>query len=206
MSKKAINKRILMLPVVMIVVAFFMAGCAKTDRPDTLSESEIIEFNKGFFNSEADIMNNMLLSSEYRTPCEIDLFQLFYNGTGSGGDEISAEELTMLAELNSDALYLDVARITADEMDAFLQERLGIGLEETYKTGLEDFCYLAEYDSYYNLAGDTNYEHYTVLSGFWESDDRLKLEYTKESDEGHWEVTLQKVKNGYLFVSNIRVD
>ncbi|MCM1345202.1 MAG: hypothetical protein NC246_15380, partial [Muribaculaceae bacterium] len=51
-----------------------------SENSNALTESEIIGFNKGFFNSEADIMNNMLLSSEYTAPGEINLFQLFYNG------------------------------------------------------------------------------------------------------------------------------
>lgn len=177
-----------------------------TGYPNVLSESEIIRFCGEFFNSETDIMNNMLLSSEYSTPCEINLFQLFYNGTGDEADQISEEELAMLTEIDSAAPYQDVVKITASEMDAFLQERLGIGLEDTQKVGLEDFYYLQEYDSYYVITGDTNYEHCTVLSGFWVSDDRLILEYIKESEEKRWYVTLQKVKDGYLFVSNVRID
>ncbi|MCM1375157.1 MAG: hypothetical protein NC245_08730 [Muribaculum sp.] len=172
---------------------------------NALSESEIVGFNTGFFNSEADIMNNMLLSSEYDDPREIDLFQLFYNGIG-GADQISAEELALLTELDSMAPDLDVVRITADEMEVFLQEKLGIGLEESNKKGLENFYFLPQYDSYYVIAGDTNYEHCTVFSGFWETDDRLRLEYGRESGEGHWKVTLQKARDGYQFVSNARVD
>lgn len=173
---------------------------------NALTESEIIGFNTGFFNSEADIMNNMLLSSEYMTPGEINLFQLFYNGINGTAGQISEEELEFLAEMNSAALNLDIMKVSKDEMESFLQERLGIGLDETNKIGLDNFYYLKEYDSYYVIAGDTNYEYCTVLSGFWESDDRLRMVYTKESEEGRWEVTLQKVKDGYLFVSNIRAD
>lgn len=151
-------------------------------------------------------MNNMLLSSEYMTPGEINLFQLFYNGINGTAGQISEEELEFLAEMNSAALNLDIMKVSKDEMESFLQERLGIGLDETNKIGLDNFYYLKEYDSYYVIAGDTNYEYCTVLSGFWESDDRLRMVYTKESEEGRWEVTLQKVKDGYLFVSNIRAD
>lgn len=191
---------------VIVFAVFFMAGCAAKDRSDAISESEIIEFNTVFFNSDADKMNNMLLSSEYSTPGEIDLFQLFYNGTGGGAEQISTEELELLTEMDSSAPYLDVVRITAGEMEAILQEKLGMGLAETKKAGLDNFYYLEEYDSYYVVAGDTNYEHSTVLSGLWESDDTLRLEYSKESEEGQWVVTLQKIKDGYLFVSNVRAD
>lgn len=175
-----------------------------SENTNALSESEIIGFNTGFFNGQADIMNNMLLSSEYSNPGEIDLYQLFYNGIGGTAEQISTEELKLLTEMDSAAPNLDIVKITADEMEAFLQERLGIGLEGTQKTGLENFCYLEEYDSYYVIAGDTNLEWCTIISGIWESDHILRLEYTKESEEGQWEVTLQKVGDGYLFVSNVR--
>lgn len=174
--------------------------------PNVLTEKEIIGFNTGFFNSEADIMNNMLLSSEYVTPAEINLFQLFYNGINGTPRQITEEEIELLAEMDSSALNLDIMKVSKDEMESFLQEKLGIGLDETNKIGLNNFYHLKEYDSYYVIAGDTNYEYCTVLSGFWESDDRLRMIYTKEGEEGQWEVTLQKVKDGYLFVSNIRAD
>lgn len=173
--------------------------------PNALSESEVAGFNTGFFNGEADIMNNMLLSSEYGEPGEIDLFQLFYNGINRTSGEISAEELELLTEKDSSALYLDIVKIPAEEMENFLQEKLGIGLEETEKKGLEQFYYLEKYDSYYVVAGDTNYERCTVVSGFRESDDTLRLEYTRESGEDRWEVTLRKGKDGYMFVSNVKV-
>lgn len=177
-----------------------------SENQNALTESEIIGFNTGFFNSEADIMNNMLLSSEYMTPGEINLFQLFYNGINGTAGQICEEEIELLAEMNSAALNLDIMKVSKDDMESFLQERLGIGLNETNKVGLNNFYYLKEYDSYYVIAGDTNYEYCTVLSGFWESDDRLRMVYIKEGEEGRWEVTLQKVKDGYLFVSNIRTD
>ena len=41
----------------------------------------------------------------------------------------------MLTELCSDAPYLDIIKITANEMDAFFLEKMGISLEETKKTG-----------------------------------------------------------------------
>jgi len=176
------------------------------ENPNALTESEIIGFNTGFFNSGADNMNNMLLSSEYAAPGEINLFQLFYNGINGTTGQISEKELELLTEMDSAAPYLDIVKVSRDEMDNFLRERLGIGLDETKKMGLNDFYYLEEYDSYYVIAGDTNYEYYTVLSGCWESDGRLRMIYTKEREEGQWEVTLQKVKEGYLFVSNIRAD
>ena len=64
----------------------------------------------------------------------------------------------MLAELNSEASYLDIVKVTTDEMNAFLEEKLGIQLDETKKIGLENFYYLDQYDSFYLVIGDTNFD------------------------------------------------
>ncbi len=178
------------------------SGCATASK--TLSDEEIAGFNTEFFS--ADGLNNRMLGSEYAVPEEINLFELFYNGVNDAAAEVSEEELALLTEFDSQAPYLDIIKITAGEMDTVLRKRLGLGLEETKKTGLENFCYLAEYDSYYLIHGDTNYDPCTVTSGTRESDGKLILEYTKEYEEGRWAVTLQETDEGYLFLSNCRID
>ncbi len=181
-----------------------LSGCQQTTK--SLSSEEISIFNTDFFNSEINNMNNMLLSSEYCNPEEIDLFQLFYNGVNGVKNQISEDEMMLLTELCSEAPYLDIVKVTVNEMDTFLQEKLGIGLEETQKIGLDSFYYLEDYESYYLIAGDTNFDWCTIVSGTWESDNILSLKYEKKSEKGQWIVTLQKTNNGYLFVSNIKVN
>ena len=90
----------------------------------------------------------------------------------------------MLTELCSDAPYLDIIKITANEMDAFLQEKMGISLAETKKTGLDSFYYLEQYDSYYLIMGDSNFDWCMVTSGTWESNNKLILKYEKEYEGG----------------------
>lgn len=189
----------LVISAVFILTVLLFSGCGKA--PKTLSEEEIATFNTEFFNDGVYNMNNMLLSSEYGKPEEIDLFELFYGGMGQW-DQESEEELALLAELDSDAANLDVVKVTSGEMDAFLREKLGIGLSETQKTGLDRFYYLEDYDSYYLVVGDTNFRWCNVVSGTWEGEDRLTLEYEKADEEGRWMVTLRKTDKGYLFVSN----
>ncbi|MDE6014216.1 MAG: hypothetical protein K2H41_00755 [Acetatifactor sp.] len=198
----------LALATVLAFELLLCSGCGTASK--TLTDEEIAGFNTEFFNSEANKMNNMLLSSEYDTPEEIDLFELFYNGfynsVSGNWSQAGEEELAILAELDDAAIYLDVMKVTAEEMEAVLQEKLGLSLEETQKKGLENFYYLEEYDSYYLVHGDTNFDWCTVTSGIRESGDRLTLEYTKEYEGGQWVVTLQKTDDGYLFVSNRRAD
>lgn len=194
---------------VLILMLLLYAGCGR--EPKALSAEEIARLNTEFFDHETDQMNHMLLCSEYDTPEAIDLSELFYNGVYDRGegwtiDGLSEEEMALLAEFDSSAPYLDVVKVTAAEMEAVLQEKLGLGLEETQKNGLENFYYLAEYDSYYLVHGDANLDWCTVTSGTWESDDRLVLEYTKEYEGGQWTATLQKTDDGYLFLSNRKTD
>ena len=172
-----------------VFLLLIISGCQS--EPEVLSESEVEVFNTEFFNGGTDNMNNMLLSSEYSRPEEINLFELFYNGMRGAYAQISEAELAALTELS------------AEEMDTFLQKNMGIGLEQTQKTGLDSFYYLEEYDSYYLVHGDTNFAWCTVVSGTWIDDNMLEMEYEKEYEEGLWIVTLQKTETGYLFVSNV---
>lgn len=197
-------KRIVFLFTVFIGCVVMISGCGKTS--DILSEDEIKMFNSDFFNGGTYNMNNMMLSSEYDQAENIDLFQLFYNGIDGITDQVSEEEKALLQELNSEASYLDIAKVTKDEMNAFLEEKLGIRLDETQKNGLEKFYYLDQYDSFYLVVGDTNFDWCTVTSGIWKSDNELILEYTKEYGDGQWHVVLKKTDNGYLFVSNEKTE
>ena len=172
--------------------------------PIALSEEEIQMFNEGFFNVATDNMNNMLLTSEYVKLEEIDLFQTFYNGMSGVTSDVTEDEIALLTTLDSQASYLDIMKITVAQMDAFLQEKLGVKLENTQKKGLENFYYLEQYDSFYLIAGDTNFDWCTITSGNWWPENTVLLEYEKESDNSKWIVTLRKADSGFQFVSNVK--
>ncbi len=121
----------------------------------------------------------MLLSSEYSQPDEINLFELFYNGVGGAFGEVSEDELSMLTELCSDAPYLDIIKITANEMDAFLQEKNGNKSGGDKKDRLGQFLLFGQYDSYYLIMGDSIFDWCMVTSGTWESNNKLILKYEK---------------------------
>lgn len=198
-----------------LAVAVFISACLlqKTYAMDNtvqllypipLCEEEIQMFHEGFFNVATSNINNMLLASEYAKPEEIDLFQTFYNGISGETSDITENEIALLTALDSQAPYLDIVKITAAEMDALLQEKLGIGLESTQKKGLENFYYLEQYHSFYVVKGDTNFDWCTITSGNWLPDRTVSLEYKKESDNSEWTVTLRKIDSGFQFVSNVR--
>ena len=169
---------LLALSVILSFMILMFSGCQMAS--GTLSEKEITVFNTEFFNGDITNMNNMLLSSEYSQPDEINLFELFYNGVGGAFGEVSEDELSMLTELCSDAPYLDIIKIS--------------------------FYYLEQYDSYYLIMGDSNFDWCMVTSGTWESNNKLILKYEKEYEGGQWVVILQKTDDGYLFISNQKAD
>lgn len=130
-------KKIMFLLTILIGCIVMISGCK--GESDVLSDDEIKRFNSEFFNGGTDNRNNMMLSSEYDRPENIDLFQLFYNGIGGVEDQVSEEEEALLAELNSEAPYLDIVKVTTDEMNGFLEEKLGIQLDETKKSVWKTF-------------------------------------------------------------------
>jgi len=149
---------------------------------------------------------------------QIDLFQLFYNGTGEPM-EVTEEERQAVA----DAAYggedpmVDLVKCPASEMDAVLQKYLGLTLDETDQWSLARFTYLEEYDAYYDFHGDTDYPgEVTFTSGEWK-DGKVLLYYEGSGfpglSSGHGEMnilssgpvclTLEPQKNGgYRFLSN----
>ena len=66
---------LLALSVILSFMILMFSGCQMAS--GTLSEKEITVFNTEFFNGDITNMNNMLLSSEYSQPDEINLFENF---------------------------------------------------------------------------------------------------------------------------------
>ena len=130
--------------------------------PVSLTQEELDFFNTGdFFDHGSGGMNirNQLLSSFYDDPRDIDLFQLFYCGTGQADRSIEEHQTILNAIIASGAFYPETACsiVTIEEMNAVLTEHLGITLEESSKIGLDGMDYLPEYNAYYHFHGDTNY-------------------------------------------------
>ena len=174
------------------------------DAPPPDDETPAVDidwFNTEFFNVGSGVcMANMMLSSYYDTAADIDLYELFYNGTGER-NEVTDEEIAALVEICPWAAEVDVIKDSTVWMDAFLQEYAGVTLDETNKKNLDQFIYLEEYDAYYLLHGDTNFQRCTVLSLEKNEDGTIVLTYEQESGEKGI-VTLMGSKGSYQFVSN----
>lgn len=179
------------------------SASAPDNRP--VNGPELTYFNELFFNGDYFNFNNQFLSSIYASPEEIDLFELFYNGAGFDED-ISDEELAQVGYFDENGeLVCDVDKISRTTIDSVLLSYTGYTLEDTSKTGLEQFEYLSDYDAYYHSHGDTNYRPVvTITAGEWK-DGLIHLYYEDTFYGGGWKcVTLMDTEyGGYWFVSNL---
>lgn len=173
--------------------------------PVLLTPEELAYFNDGSFFSTKDTENpytgfsirNMFLTSQYDTPQDIDLFELFYCGSTQPSAPMSQKERQLVIDrgYHGTAPPCGCTKITRQEMDAVLLEHTGLTLEETHQVGLEQFTYLPEYDAYYHFHGDTNYTFPIFSQGFRQGD-MIYLDY------GDCRLTLRQTGNSYQFCSN----
>ena len=126
------------------LLAGLAVGCTftggRSDAWEPLSEEELAYFNgDAFFNGTDGInIRNQFLSSTYAAPEEIDLFQLFYCGDGDadyaappdGADPVALEAAMLAAEGGEDP-DCPATILTTAQMDAVLEEYLGLTLAET---------------------------------------------------------------------------
>lgn len=194
------------------VCAFTFTGGKNAARP--LTEDELAWFNESYFNTGARFSPNQFLTSLYDAPEEIDLFQLFYNGTGLPEGIDAAQQQAVAAAMGSDAvLQTDLIKCSAANMDAVLEDYTGLSLQETHQVGLDSFTYLSDYDAYFHFHGDTNApEPFTFSYGEQEGDlVRLYYDAAGRYIEGDFTdswacVTLRSAGNSYQFVSHVLCD
>ena len=200
------------LAAVVCAVTFTGAKTGGTDAGETvpLTGDQLAYFNEEFFNN--DTVNNVVginihnqfLTSLYERPEDIDLFELFYCGTGRSVG-MSEEELRQVGSFDENgALIYDTDKLPVADLDAVLLENTGLTLAETAGTGLDQFQYLPEYDAYYHAHGDTNYFHSVQIVAGERSGDTFRLYYDQARTDSGWGcVTLERQSDGsFWFVSN----
>lgn len=151
------------------------------------------------------------LTDVYTTPEDINLYELFYNGSYIVGTNsmVSEEEKQLLLNRFLDEIHGNVVRIKTWEMNEVLQKYMGITLEETNKYGLDKMYYLEEYDAYYMMHSDTNWFFANFEAGKINEDGTITLQYYRDNyydgtTPTYW-VTLKEVEGKYYIISNIRV-
>lgn len=165
-----------------------------------LSEEEIRWFNTEFFNTGDRInMRNMMLICLYQDVKDINLFQLFYNGTGTP-QPVSDREKELLTIVDENAAVLDIIKVTSQEINAFLLKYAGISFSDCNQVGLDEFIFLQEYDAYYLIHGDIEYATCNILSGVHLGDDTIVLKYELNKELRY--VTLREMNAKYQFIAN----
>lgn len=175
------------------------------DMDRELTNEELREFT-GWINQGSNYGNYGFLLSEYTRPEDVDLNQALYIGAGIDTTPLSPEEETAYLEITGEEeIYTDCTRMTTDEINGVLEEKLGLSLNEM--TQKLTWVYLPDTDAWVWQHGDTNYINFTCVSG------RQTGEYTFElscvpGDENYMpypssRLTLKKHGDGYQFVSNI---
>ena len=220
-SKKSIYERVtriakapkmLGITVIAVILAAAVAvGCTFTGAKETpsaapsvpLTAEELAYFNDEFFNGEDMNLHNQFLSSLYDTPQDIDLFELFYCGTGREEVLTEAErQATGSFDENGEEIC-PTSKLSVSTLDAVLTENMGLTLAETNQIGLEQFDYRKEYDAYYHTHGDTNYRSSVTFTAGMRQGDLVFLYYDDVfMADGAKVVTLRETDGGYQFVSN----
>jgi hypothetical protein len=194
----------------MVLIMTFVTGCTITgesnEKTTPLTDDELSYFNGDkFFNGEYMNIRNQFLSSIYDAPGKVDLFQLFYCGSGIGDTLTEAEKSAVVAQNGWDMEPdCGCTKISRSNMDAVLSKNIGLTISDTEETGLESFTYLEKYDAYYNYHGDTNYRMEITFSKGEREGDIIRLFYDDVFFvDGEKVLTLREKDGSYLFVSNV---
>lgn len=165
---------------------------------------ELSEDEKTFFTDFIQERENYgFLLSEYDVPEDVNLGELLYGGAGFG-EGIPEEDIPLyLAQTQQEEVYTDCTKMTRQDIENFLQRKLGVGLEDMSRP--LEMVYVAQTDAYYNEAGDTNYVPFACTGGTRQGD-TYTLHFTPAADWftgfGDCETVLVKTGDDYRFISN----
>lgn len=176
----------------------------------TLPQSNIIilpadqrDAMEDFFNAKE---NNGFVATTYACPQEISLYHLLYDGAGIGvgsWEWTDEEKQDYMTAIGWEEWYTSATRFKRSDIEALLQEKLGISLSDLTKD--VDMLYMEKYDAYYHAHNDTEYQLIEVESGYI-SGDRCVVEYkTRQSESFDYEwrrLIFDITEDSYRFVSN----
>lgn len=207
----------LVMIIILAVSMVALVGCDNQEQTlpaeaTSLTEDELSYFNGDlFFNGDYLNIHNQFLSSLYDEPADIDLFQLFYCGSGIA-ETITEDELKAVMVKNEmtgriDDLPCPCEKISRLNMDEILTKCMGITLTDTNEIGLDHFTYLSQYDAYYYFHGDTNYRGNINFSSGEREGNVVRLFYNDGFvSDGDKALTLQEKNGEYLFIANQKVE
>lgn len=177
---------------------------SQPEKEPSADAAELSDDEKQFFTDFIQEMENYgFLLSDYDTPRDVNIGEVFYGGAGFG-EGIPDEDIPLYLEATgTEEIYTDCLKLPRQGVEDLVLRKLGVGLEDM-GSPLE-MVYIAETDSYYNQAGDTNYAPFACISGIRQGD-TYTLRFTPAVDWlegfGDRETVLVKTEDGYRFLSN----
>lgn len=175
------------------------------ERARKLTEEELAQMQE-FINEEGSY--GFLLST-YERPQDLDAGQVFYTGAGLPLDPVTEEERDAYLEETGGDEAVNLFRLTAQQVDDYLQYSAGISVEEL--TQSPDWVYLEDYDAYYICHGDedTNRCTFEVTDAAVQGD-YYRVHYRNKREAGDldgwyipvYEAILKKNGDTYRFCAN----
>lgn len=165
---------------------------------------ELSDGEKEFFTDFIQEYENYgFLLSYYEVPEDVNLSEVLYGGAGFG-EPIPEEDVSLyLAAVQRESVETDCLKFTRQDIQEFLQRKLGIGLEDIRAPF--EWPYISETDAYYKESGDTNYARFFCVEGTRQGD-TYTLRFSPEEDWAYWygdcETVLVQTEEGYRFLSN----
>ena len=166
-----------------------------------LTQSELKQVEEYLNQNE----NNGFINHQYQKPSNIQIKQLLYDGAGIG-KELNEKEYQeiMKQDFNKIDRGIEAKKFYKQEIDQLYQEKTGTLLSEN-ETGIH-LSYCEKYDFYYMFHSDTHFVRAKCVRGRIQ-DDICQVVYQNIDylEDGYYQVTLKKLGNGYVFVSNAKV-
>ena len=148
---------------------------------------------------------NSALISQYASPKEIKLYQLFYNGFAEESREPTDEEWEELKDEPGFTIEYDLLRLPADRMNQVLTDLFGITLEDVEPAGFENLVYLESTDCYYMMHTDAWFlSDFNAIGLQYMEDGTICVAYTARGGDILYMLTVMPYGDGYRILSNVR--
>ncbi|MBR4703533.1 MAG: hypothetical protein IKO91_06790 [Oscillospiraceae bacterium] len=174
-----------------------------------LSDRELAEWGAWF---SMDFLRAQFLYSTYHSPEDVDIAQTFYN-RGTRDLVVDMTDVrAFLLEYGMWNSFVDVLKLSSEEIDEALKDYVGLTLAETSGVGMYMLSYVPETDCYYMFRGDTNRMPDPIFLYGWKDGDQVALFYEGfayghgRNLSGVFRVVLEQTPGDWRFRSNEMCD
>ena len=176
-----------------------------TDPTDPVQPADplMLKIQKLLENKDRYDLYNYALLSEFSTPADVNLYNLFAYGFKNESKFPTQQEIDLMGSWIWDD-RTELRRLPVDKMNAALTEVFGITLDQTNLVGLDRLWYIEETDCYYGYLYSGDYAVVDVRKVEEQDDGTLKVYYRR--GRGTYQdmiVTLKPAGESYQILSNV---